>query len=66
MTAPAEEAAEAADAVVVLSSGLYAIPLALVAYAVFGSSRALVVGPVSTVSVLSGSLVADMSRGDQA
>ena len=38
--------------------GLYAVPVALVAYAVFGSSRQLVVGPVSTVSVLSGSLLA--------
>ena len=36
--------------------GLYAVPVALVAYAIFGSSRQLVVGPVSTVSVLSGSL----------
>ncbi len=44
--------------------GLYAIPLALVAYAVLGSSPHLVVGPVSTVSVLTGSLVADMARGD--
>ena len=46
--------------------GLYAIPLALVAYAFFGSSRQLVVGPVSTVSVLSGSLVATQARGDSA
>ena len=46
--------------------GLYAIPLALVAYAVFGSSPHLVVGPVSTVSVLSGSLVRDMAHGDPA
>ncbi len=46
--------------------GLYAIPLALIAYAVFGSSPHLVVGPVSTVSVLTGSLVADMSGGDPA
>ena len=38
--------------------GLYAVPVALVAYAVFGSSRQLVVGPVSTVSVLSGSFLA--------
>ena len=38
--------------------GLYAVPVALVAYAIFGSSRELVVGPVSTVSVLSGSLLA--------
>lgn len=38
--------------------GLYAVPLALLAYAIFGSSRQLVVGPVSTVSVLSGSFLA--------
>lgn len=38
--------------------GLYAVPLALVVYAIFGSSRQLVVGPVSTVSVLSGSFLA--------
>jgi high affinity sulfate transporter 1 len=38
--------------------GLYAVPVALVTYAIFGSSRQLVVGPVSTVSVLSGSLLA--------
>jgi sulfate permease, SulP family len=44
--------------------GLYAIPLALIAYALLGSSPHLVVGPVSTVSVLTGSLVADMSRGE--
>src|SRR5688572_4648194 len=35
---------------------LYAVPFALIAYAVFGTSRQLVVGPVSTVSVMSGSL----------
>lgn len=46
--------------------GLYSIPLALIAYAVFGSSPRLIVGPVSTVSVLSGSLVADLSGGDEA
>jgi SulP family sulfate permease len=46
--------------------GLYSIPLALIAYAVLGSSPHLVVGPVSTVSVLTGSLVADMSHGNPA
>jgi sulfate permease, SulP family len=46
--------------------GLYSIPLALIAYALLGSSPHLVVGPVSTVAVLSGSLVADMSHGDPA
>ena len=46
--------------------GLYSLPLALIAYAVLGSSPHLVVGPVSTVSVLSGSLVAGMAHGDTA
>ncbi len=41
-----------------VQTGLYSVPVALVAYAVFGSSRQLVVGPVSTVSVLSGSFLA--------
>ena len=41
-----------------VQTGLYAVPVALVAYAVFGSSRQLIVGPVSTVSVLSGSFLA--------
>lgn len=46
--------------------GLYSIPLALIAYAIFGSSPRLVVGPVSTVSVLSGTLIADISGGNPA
>jgi SulP family sulfate permease len=44
--------------------GLYAVPLALLAYAVLGSSRQLIVGPASTVAIVSGSLVADISDGD--
>ncbi len=44
--------------------GIYAIPAALVAYALFGSSPHLVVGPVSTVSVVSGTLVLSLSGGD--
>ena len=44
--------------------GLYALPPALLAYAVFGSSRLLFMGPVSTVSVLSGSIVRQLSGGD--
>ncbi|MEZ5114800.1 MAG: SulP family inorganic anion transporter [Candidatus Nanopelagicales bacterium] len=40
--------------------GLYAIPGALVMYALLGTSRTLFLGPVSTVSVLSGTLVAGM------
>jgi SulP family sulfate permease len=44
--------------------GLYAVPLALVAYAVLGSSPQLIVGPASTVAIVSGSLVADIARGN--
>ncbi|HSO65607.1 MAG TPA: SulP family inorganic anion transporter [Ornithinibacter sp.] len=44
--------------------GLYTLPPALLAYALFGSSRLLFVGPVSTVSVLSGSIVRALSGGD--
>lgn len=44
--------------------GLYTLPPALLAYALFGSSRLLFVGPVSTVSVLSGSIVRGLSGGD--
>jgi sulfate permease, SulP family len=54
----------AAIARVPVQTGLYAVPLALVAYALLGSSRQLFVGPVSTVSVLSGSLVAVSAHGD--
>ena len=42
--------------------GLYAVPLALIAYAVLGSSPQLIVGPASTVAIVSGSLVADIAR----
>ncbi len=42
--------------------GLYAVPLALLAYATLGSSPQLIVGPASTVALVSGSLVADISR----
>ncbi|MGB7818309.1 MAG: SulP family inorganic anion transporter [Ornithinibacter sp.] len=44
--------------------GLYTLPPALLAYALFGASRLLFVGPVSTVSVLSGSLVRALAGGD--
>jgi SulP family sulfate permease len=56
----------AAIAGVPVQVGLYAVPTALLAYAIFGTSRQLVVGPVSTVSVLSGSLVANMGPADEA
>ena len=41
-----------------VQAGLYALPLALFVYAFVGSSPQLIVGPVSTVSVLTGSIVA--------
>jgi SulP family sulfate permease len=41
-----------------VQAGLYALPVALLVYAMVGSSPQLVVGPVSTVSVLTGSFVA--------
>jgi SulP family sulfate permease len=47
--------------------GLYAAPLALVAYALFGGSRHLIVGPTSTVAIVSASVVAPLaaSGGEQ-
>ncbi len=42
--------------------GLYAVPLALLAYAVLGSSPQLIVGPASTVAIVSGSLVLEIAR----
>jgi sulfate permease, SulP family len=44
--------------------GLYTLPPALLAYALFGTSRLLFVGPISTVSVLSGSIVRALSGGN--
>jgi high affinity sulfate transporter 1 len=46
--------------------GLYAIPAALLVYAVLGSSPQLVMGPASTVAIVSGSLAADIAGGDPA
>jgi len=54
----------AAIAGVPVQVGLYAVPIALAAYAVFGTSPQLIVGPVSTVSVLSGTLVAALGPRD--
>ncbi len=50
----------AAIAGVPVQVGLYAVPIALLVYAALGSSPQLIVGPVSTVSVLSATLVASM------
>ncbi len=41
--------------------GLYAVPLAVVGYAVFGSSRQLFVGPSSTVAALSAATIAPLA-----
>ena len=41
-------------AMVPVQVGLYALPAALVLYAVFGSSRQVVIGPTSTVALMSG------------
>lgn len=41
--------------------GLYCAPLALIAYAIFGGSRRLVVGPSSTVAIVSASVVAPLA-----
>ena len=43
--------------------GLYTIPLALLAYAVFGGSRLLVVGPDAAVAVLSAGVLASLAVG---
>ena len=43
--------------------GLYAAPAALVLYAAFGSSRHLVVGPMSATAALSAAAVADLTTG---
>jgi high affinity sulfate transporter 1 len=41
--------------------GLYAAPAALIFYAAFGSSRHLIVGPMSATAALSGAAVADLA-----
>lgn len=44
-----------------LEAGLYAAPLAMIAYAIFGSSRHLTVGPSSAIAALSFSVVAALA-----
>ncbi len=44
--------------------GLVTAPLALVGYAIFGSSKHLFVGPSSTVAILSASVVAPLAGSD--
>ncbi|MFD5967957.1 SulP family inorganic anion transporter [Streptomyces sp. NPDC060311] len=46
--------------------GLYAAPVALILYAVFGSSRHLVVGPMAATAALSAAVVGDVTAGSGA
>jgi SulP family sulfate permease len=46
--------------------GLYTVPMALVAYAIFGGSRLLVVGPDAAVSVLAAWTIAGVVTGADA
>ncbi len=46
--------------------GLYAAPAALILYALFGSSRHLVVGPMAATAALSGAAIATISGGTNA
>jgi SulP family sulfate permease len=45
-------------------AGLYAAPLAAIAYAVFGTSRHITVGPSSTVAIMSALMVAPLAASD--
>jgi len=44
--------------------GLYAVPLAMVAYAVFGTSRTLCVGPESAIAIISAVTVGALAVGN--
>ncbi|HEX6888534.1 MAG TPA: SulP family inorganic anion transporter [Candidatus Nanopelagicales bacterium] len=46
--------------------GLYSLPTVLLCYALLGTSRLLIVGPVSTVAVLTGSLIAQFPHETEA
>lgn len=43
--------------------GLYALPAALILYAIFGSSRQVSIGPTSTVAIMSGAIVFGLVGG---
>ncbi|MGI9621246.1 MAG: SulP family inorganic anion transporter [Acidimicrobiales bacterium] len=45
--------------------GLYTVPFALIAYAIFGGSRLLAVGPDAAVSVLAASTIAAVATDDE-
>jgi high affinity sulfate transporter 1 len=44
--------------------GLYAVPLAMIAYALFGTSRTLCVGPESAIAIISAVSVGALAMGD--
>lgn len=44
--------------------GLYAVPLAMIAYAIFGTSRTLCVGPESAIAIISAVTVGALVTGD--
>ena len=46
--------------------GLYAIPFAMVAYVIFGTSRTLCVGPESAIAIISAVTVGALAGGDPA
>ncbi len=49
---------------VAVTTGLYTVPLALVAYAICGGSRLLVVGPDVAISMLAATTIAGVAGGD--
>lgn len=53
-------------AMVPVQVGLYALPAALLLYAVFGSSRQVAMGPTSTAALMSGAVVATLGANDPA
>ncbi len=44
--------------------GLYTVPLAMIAYAIFGTSRTLCVGPESAIAIISAVTVGALATGD--
>lgn len=46
--------------------GLYAIPFAMIAYAIFGTSRTLCVGPESAIAIISAVTIGSLAGGDPA
>ncbi|MFO1316256.1 MAG: SulP family inorganic anion transporter [Burkholderiales bacterium] len=48
------------------AAGLYAALAAMMAYATFGSSRRIIVGPDATIALLAGSVIVPLAAGDPA